>query len=190
MSTSAKTFIAMIRKLTAKVEAIRADQSGVSAIEFAFFVGLLVFGMLNVADVSIYIYKRMQVENAAEMGAQAAWKACDPSKGYLPATTNCPGLMTAVQNAVQSTSLGTQVSLQSGYPAEGYYCIDSSNALQYVSDTSTKPGDCSAVGTPALKPADYIKIATTFSYTPLFSGITVASAFAGQITDTAFMRLD
>ena len=188
MSTSGKTFIAMIRKLTAKVEAIRADQSGVSAIEFAFFVGLLVFGLLNAADVSIYIYKRMQVENATEMGAQAAWQACDLN--HLPATTNCPGLATAVQNAIQSTSLGTQVSLQSGYPAEGYYCVDSSGALVYVSDTSTKPLDCTAAGTSTLQPADYVKVATTFSYTPLFSGITVASAFGTQITDTALMRLD
>ena len=188
MSTSGKTFIAMVRKLTAKVEAIGADQSGVSAIEFAFFVGLLVFGLLNAADVSIYIYKRMQVENATEMGAQAAWKACDPN--HLPATINCPGLTTAVQNAIQSTSLGTQVSLQSGYPAEGWYCVDSSGVLQYVSGPSAKPTDCSAVGTATLQPADYIKVQTTFSYAPLFSGITVASAFAAQITDTALMRMD
>jgi Flp pilus assembly protein TadG len=187
MSTPAKTFIAMIRKLTAKVEAIRADQNGVSAIEFALFVGLLVFGLLNTADVSIYIYKRMQVENATEMGAQAAWQHCGLDQ--LPATTNCTGLTTAVQNAIQSTSLGTQVSLQSGYPSEGWYCVDSSGALQYVSDISTKPTDCSAVGT-TLQPADYIKIETTYTYTPLFAGISVAGAFTSPIIKTSLMRLN
>jgi Flp pilus assembly protein TadG len=187
MSASANTFIAMIRKLTAKVEAIRADQSGVSAIEFAFFVGLLAFGVLNTADVSVYIYKRMQAENATEMGAQAAWKACGLNQ--LPATINCPGFLTAVQNGITSTSLGTQVTLQTGYPTEGWYCVDSSGVLQYVSAPSTKPVDCSAVGTATL-PADYVKIATTFSYTPLFSGFTVASAFTTPITNTAMMRLN
>jgi hypothetical protein len=188
MSTSAKTFIAMIRKLTAKVEAIRADQTGVSAIEFASFAGLLAFALLNTADVSIYIYKRMQVENATEMGAQAAWKACDLQ--HLPATINCTTLMSKVQTAIQSTSLGTQVSLQTGYPAEGYYCVDSSGALQYVSDVSSKPLDCSAVGMSSLKPADYIKIETTYTYSPLFGGVSVASAFTTPITKTAMMRLD
>jgi Flp pilus assembly protein TadG len=187
MSTSAKTFIAMIRKLTAKVEAIRADQSGVSAIEFAFFIGMLAFGVLNTADVSIYIYKRMQVENATEMGAQAAWKACGLNQ--LPATINCPGFLTAVQNGVKSTSLGTQVTLQTGYPTEGWYCVDSSGVLQYVSDPSTKPTDCSAVGT-TNDPADYVTIQTTYTYTPLFGNISVASAFTTPITKTALMRLN
>jgi Flp pilus assembly protein TadG len=187
MSTSEKTFIAMIRKLTAKVEAIRADQSGVSAIEFAFFVGLLVYGLLNTVDVSIYIYKRIQVENATEMGAQAAWKACDLD--HLPATTNCPGFLTAVQNAIQTTSLGTQVSLQTGYPTEGWYCVDSSGGLQYISDYSTKPADCSAAGT-TYDPADYVKVQTTYTYTALFPSLTVASAFTTPITNTAMMRLN
>jgi Flp pilus assembly pilin Flp len=189
MSTPAKMFIVMIRKLIAKLEAVRADQKGVSAIEFSLFVGFLAFGLLNTADVSIYIYKRMQVENATEMGAQAAWKACDITQ--LPATTNCPGLMTSVQNAIQSTSLGTQVSLQAGYPAEGWYCVDSSGVLQYDSAiTSPKPVDCSAWGTPTMKPADYIKLGTTYTYTPLFTGVTVASAFTSPIVKTALMRLN
>ncbi len=183
----------MIRTLNTQVEAIHADNNGVSAIEFALFAGLLVFGLLNTADVSIYLYKRMQVANAAEMGAQAAWQACDPPN-YLPATTNCTvpnhDLMTAVQNGIQSTSLGAQVSLQTGYPAEGYYCVNSSNALQYVSGVSSKPADCSAVGTPNLQPGDYIKIETAFAYQPLFPGISVASAFATPITESALMRLD
>ena len=189
LSAQAKTALAIMRKVTKKVAAIWSDQQGVSAIEFSFFAGLLSLGMLNTADVSIYIYQRMELENAAQMGSQAAWKTCDTA--HLPATTNCSGLMTAVTNAAQSTSLGTQVSLQSGSPAEGYYCVNSSGALQYVGAvTSPEPTDCSAAGMTNLKPADYIKITTAFSYAPLFPGITVASAFATPIIKTALMRLD
>jgi hypothetical protein len=129
----------------------------------------------------------MEVENATEVAAQAAWKACDLS--HLPATTNCPGLTTAMQNALQSTSLGTNVSMVSGSPSEGYYCVNSSNALQYVSDVSSKPADCTAAGMPSLQPGDYIQVQTTFTYVPLFGGLSVASAFPTPINRTAILRL-
>ena len=80
--------------LGAKIKAIWTDRRGVAAVEFGLFAIILSVGLANVTDVSIYIYQRMQVENATEIAAQAAWKACDLSK--LPATTNCPGLATAM----------------------------------------------------------------------------------------------
>ena len=170
-----------------KITALWADKRGVAAIEFGLFLLLLSAGLANVADVSIYIFQRMQAENATQMAAQAARKTCDLS--MLPATTNCPGLADAVQTAVQSTSLGKLVSLISGSPAEGYYCVNSSNALQYVSDVSAKPADCTAAGMPSLQPGDYLRVQTTFTYVPLFPGLSVASTFATPINLTAMMRL-
>jgi Flp pilus assembly protein TadG len=168
-----------------------ADQNGASALEFALFVGILAFGVLNTADISIYVYKRMQVENATEMAVQAAWKACDPSLGYLPATTSCPNLTTAITNAAQSTTLGNQILIMAGSPSEGYYCLNSSGALQYVAAvTSIPPADCSATGVASMQPADYIQITTTFSYQPLFPGVTVASVFTTPIVRTGMMRLN
>jgi Flp pilus assembly protein TadG len=174
-------------KFAGRTRAIWADQRGVAAIEFGLFAIFLSLGLANVADVSIYIYQRMQAENATQVAAQAAWKACDLS--HLPATTNCSGLVTAVQNAVGSTSLGTRVSLISGSPSEGYYCVNSANALQYVSNVSSKPADCTAAGMPSLQPGDYIQVQTTFPYAPLFPGLSVASTFATPINRTAIMRL-
>jgi Flp pilus assembly protein TadG len=163
-----------------------ADRRGVAAIEFGIFVVFLSTALANVTDVSIYIYQRMQVENATEIAAQAASKTCSTK---LPATTNCLSLLGAMQNALQSTSLGTAVTLQSGSPAEGYYCINSSNALQYVSDVSSKPADCTAAGMPALQPGDYIVVSTTFSYQPLFGRMSVASNFPTPINRIAMLRL-
>jgi Flp pilus assembly protein TadG len=170
-----------------KIKAIRDDQRGVAAIEFGLFAIFLSVGLANVADVSIYIYQRMQAENATQVAAQSARKTCDTSK--LPATTNCPGLATAMHNALVSTSLGTSVSLISGSPAEGYYCVNSSNALQYVSDVSSKPADCTAAGMPSLQPGDYIQVQTTFPYAPLFPGLSVTSTFPTPINSTAILRL-
>lgn len=174
-------------KLARRTGAIWADQRGVAAVEFGLFSILLFVAFANVVDVSTYIYQRMQTENATQVAAQAAWKACDPSK--LPATTNCPGLATAIQNALTSTSLGASVSLIAGSPSEGYYCVNSSNALQYVSDVSSKPADCTAAGMPALQPGDYIQVQATFTYVPFFSRLSVASTFPSPINRTAIMRL-
>jgi Flp pilus assembly protein TadG len=174
-------------KFAGRTMAIWADQRGVAAVEFGLFSIFLAVALANVADVSTYIYQRMQVENATQVAAQAAWKACDLS--HLPATTNCPSLTAAMQSALQSTSLGTSVSMVSGSPSEGYYCVNSSNALQYVSNVSSKPADCTAAGMPSLQPGDYIQVQTTFTYVPLFGGLSVASTFPTPINRTAILRL-
>lgn len=173
-------------RLIGKIRALWGDRRGVAAIEFAFFAIVLSASLANVTDVSIYIYQRMQVENATEVAAQAALKTCSSN---LPATTKCSSLVSAMQNALQSTSLGTAVALQSGSPTEGYYCVNSSNALQYVGGVSSKPADCTAAGTPTLQPGDYIVVNTTFTYRPLFPGFSVASTFPTPINRTAMMRL-
>jgi Flp pilus assembly protein TadG len=174
-------------KLAARTKAIWGDQRGVAAVEFGLFAIFLSLALVNVTDVSIYIYQRMQAQNATQVAAQAAWKTCNLSS--LPATTNCPGLTTAMQNALASTSLGTSVSLVSGSPSEGYYCVNSSNGLQYVSDVSSKPADCTVAGMPGLQPGDYIQVQTTFAYAPLFPGLSVTSTFATPINSAALVRL-
>jgi Flp pilus assembly protein TadG len=174
-------------KFAGRTKAIWVDQRGVAAVEFGLFAIFLSLAFVNVTDTSIYIYQRMQAENATQVAVQAAFKTCDLPQ--LPATINCPGLANAIQKAIQSTSLGTSVSLVSGSPTEGYYCINSSNALQYVSSVSSKPADCTAAGTPSLQPGDYIQVQTTFPYAPLFPGLSVASTFATPINRTAIMRL-
>jgi Flp pilus assembly protein TadG len=177
----------LARKFSCRTKAIWADQRGVAAVEFGFFAVFLSLALVNVTDVSMYIYQRMQAENATQVAAQAAWKACDLPQ--LPATVNCPGLATAVQNALASTSLGARISLVSGSPSEGYYCVNSANALERVSNVSSKPADCTAAGMPGLQPGDYIQVQTTFPYAPLFRGLSVTSTFATPINRTAFVRL-
>jgi Flp pilus assembly protein TadG len=168
-------------------KAFTSDQRGVAAIEFAFFAIFLSLGLANVVDTSVYVYQRMQAQNATQVAAQAAFKTCDLT--MLPATTKCTGLTTAIQNSLTSTSLGNRVTLVSGSPSEGYYCINSSNALVYVSGVSSKPADCTAAGTPSLQPGDYIQVQTTFSFSPFFPGISVASMFTNPISSTALIRL-
>jgi Flp pilus assembly protein TadG len=167
-------------------ELVACDR-GAAAIEFAFIGGLMSVAMLNTADISVYLFDRLQVQNASEMGAQAGLKACDLT--HLPATKNCAGFTTAVTAAIQSTALKGKVALFDNSPSEGFYCVNSVNKLQYVSDVNSKPADCSAAGMPNLTPADYILVQTTFTYAPLFPGMTVTSALPATITKTAWMRM-
>jgi Flp pilus assembly protein TadG len=186
MKLSIERLVREIRRggLLGPLRAFHRDEKGLAAIEFALIAGTLCVGLLNCVDVGIYAFKHMEVENAAQMGAQAAWKTCDSS--HIPATTACPGMSTAVTQAVQATSLGTSVTVASS--TEGYYCVNSSGVLTYMSDTSSKPSSCSSVGGTA-SPADYIVIQATYTYAPIFPGVTVASTFPTTLSKTTYMRL-
>jgi Flp pilus assembly protein TadG len=166
------------------------DTRGVAAVEFSIAAMMMIVGILNGVDVGLYEYRRMQVENAAQVGAQAAWKVCYDTSSMLPAMTNCARLNDAITAAIQSTSLGTAVSLTSGYPQEGYYCPNSSGVLQSVGDLSNKPANCSAAGNSSATPGDYIQVGVTYNYAPLFSNLTVMGAWGiSSISKISWMRL-
>ncbi len=176
------------------------DARGAVAVELAVTGLVLAGGLLNAIDVGNYIYRRMQVEYAADAGAQAAWKSCSSQSSYLPATQNCPGLNSAVTAAIQGTSLGAAITLAMGYPEEGDYCVNASNLLQCVGSlSSTAPANCSATGKQATcsaagnasaTPGDYILVQVTTPYQPIFPGLTVMSRLGiSSISKTNFMRL-
>ena len=95
----------------------------------------------------------------------------------------------AVTAAVQSTSLGTAVQLQSGYPSDGYYCVSTGGTLQYVSDYSSPPANCSAAGNAGVAPAEFVQVQTTFTYTPIFTGLSILSVLPTTITSSSWVRL-
>lgn len=163
------------------------DTRGLAGIEFGLICGFLAIAVLNVTDVSVFLYSKLQVNEATQMGAQAAWATCDLN--HLPATTKCPGMAAAVTTAIQSTSLGDSVKLVTGYPSDGYYCVNSSGTLQYVSDYSSPPNNCSAAGNSGTVPGEYVKVQTTYTYAPIFPGITIAAILPSQLTSTAWTRL-
>lgn len=150
---------------------------------------VLVVSALNVIDLAVYAFRRIQVEMAAEAGAQAVHRLCGPAQ--LPVSTNCPNYTAAnITSAVQSTSLGGAVTLQAGSPAEAYYCVDSSSRLQFRANVGgTNSLDCSTYGS-SEAPGDYVRVAVTYTYTPLFSSapVTVAGLLAGPVTRTAWYR--
>src|SRR5258707_1605671 len=60
-------------ELAGRMKAMSADQSGVAAIELGIFALLPFVALANVVDVTMYLYQRMQAENATQVAAQAVW---------------------------------------------------------------------------------------------------------------------
>jgi len=154
---------------------LAGKDDGNTIIEFALVAPILIVMIVNILDFSQLIWAHMEVDYSAQMGAQAAYKTC--STGTLPAKVNCGSLTTAVTNAIQATSLGTAVTLTSGYPSETYYCV-SGTTLQSVGGYSSPPSpfNCSAAGNASVTPGDYIEVDVSFSYAPTFAGLSLASA--------------
>lgn len=178
----------MVKRLAvSRIRQLRKDNRGLAAIEFALIAGFLSVAVLNVADVSVFLFDQLQVNNATQMGVQAAWATCDLN--HVPATTKCPAMNGAVTTAIQSTSLGNSVQLQGGSPSEGWYCVSSTGTLQYMSDYANPPDDCTAAGVPTTAPADFVKVQTTYAYSPIFPGLSVAAVFPAHITSTSYVRL-
>lgn len=142
--------------------------------------------LLNVGELGRYAYVSMEASTATQAGAAAALATCDVA--HVPATSNCAGLNSAVTTALRGTSLGSNVAL-SGQLTEGYYCLNNSLALAYMSGPTTPPADCSAVNNPTGVPALYLTVATAYTYTPMFPGLTVVDALPHQLSHTAWMRM-
>jgi len=187
--TSAVHLLVRLGHLLAKTRrsALVKDVRGLAAIEFGFIAAFLSVAALNVADLSMFFFQKLEANNATQMGAQAAWATCDLN--HIPATVKCPGMNDAITRSIHSTSLGSTISLRSGYPTEAYYCIDSSGSLQRMSDVSSPPADCSAAGSSSTGPADYVMIQTSYTYTPVFTGMSVGSLLPSTIVSTSWVRL-
>lgn len=179
-------------KLRARWRRYRSEEKGAAAVEFALILTLLTIPILNVVDLAIYSWNKMQVDNAAQAAVQAAWATCNLSS-KIPATpssyANCPAMPAAVTQAAQSTSLGTGITVTS--TTENYYCINTTtNVLVTVGNfPNTKPATCTSVGSASDKPGDYVLITVSYTYAPVFSLVSIASQLATPIRRQAWMRL-
>ncbi len=178
---------------------------GAAAAELALWLAVLVVPVLNVVDLGFYCFQAIQVRAAAQAAAQSAEELCGAkSQTTFPASANCTGLSSQLTSAAQSTSLGTQVTVAAS-STEGYYCSDASGTLVATSPANRKinpwlytatsgmtpfPADCTGVNANNTgNPGDYLAVTVTYTYAPLFRGVSVANLFGGAITHTSWIRL-
>ena len=166
----------------------KRDERGVAAIEMAGVGAFFILGAASVTDVGRYAYQTSEVNAAAQAGAEGALVACDVA--HTPATLNCSGLTSAVTTAIQSTGLGSNVTID-GQITEGYYCLDNNNNLQLAGPANNEPADCTGVANTAstASPILYLQVPVTYTFQPLFPGLTLAQVFAPAIKRTAWMRM-
>jgi len=194
------------KRFWTSVLAYARDGRGAAAVEFAVVLPLLTLPLLNVVDLGVYAYQRMQLENAALTGADQVRVLCNTAPSKPPATgTDCGVTTTQVTNFIHNTSLGSSVSLAATSPVvEAYYCILTNGALQQVG-TPGSPGSppslagstCSAYSAPqgqqwsnpTAAPGDYILVSVTYPFTPVFSSVSIVGLLASSITATGWSRV-
>jgi len=175
----------------------RRSETGAAAAEFALIIAAITPPLPSIVDLGIYAYRRTQVEMAAEAAVQSIRGACTPEQS--PVTRNCAtGLLSRITTAAQSTSLGTNVTVASGSPVEGYYCLDASGQLQLVGTAGTISAplanvpsslDCNAYGRANSAPGDYVQVTVNYTNSPLFPGASVVSLLPATVTRTGWYRV-
>jgi Flp pilus assembly protein TadG len=138
------------------------SERGAAAVELAFALFLLTIPVMNVVDLAFYAFTWMQTQNAAQMGAQAAFSDCNTADA-LPAATRCYGVNTSstsssannmtlfdtVNQGIQETALNSTVTLVSSQVTDGYFCSSSANVLTQVGSLGYAYADAGGVGASA-----------------------------------------
>lgn len=123
-----------------------ADTSGAAAIEFGILVPLFGLMVISVADIGLGVYRKMQVEDAAQAGAQYAI-----ARGF-----DTSGISGAVTSAVNSTAVTA-----SPTPIKFYGCLNGTDINVVPSGTSCPDGTQARTYTTVYAQGNY---STLFNY--------------------------
>ncbi|WFU13882.1 TadE/TadG family type IV pilus assembly protein [Bradyrhizobium sp. CB3481] len=130
------------------------DKRGVAAIEFGIMIPVFSLMVVSVTDIGLAVYRKMQVENAAQAGAQYAI-----ARGF-----NATAISSAVTSATNSSAV-------SASPEPVQFCgCPTSTGVDGVSCGTVCPGGATA-GT-------YAKVSAQGSYYTLVNYQVVASTYS------------
>jgi Flp pilus assembly protein TadG len=127
--------------------------AAVAAIEFAIVAPTLILALICTADLGVGIFRKMQVENAAQAGAQYA-----STNGFAASS-----ISSAVTNATGFSSV-------SATPAPVQFC-------GCASDTGITTVDCSATCAGGFSAATYVTVSAQASYTTILPYPIIPSSF-------------
>lgn len=147
-----------------------ADRSGAAAVEFAIWLFVIAYPLLNVIDLGLYVFRTMEVSNAAQMAVQSIYNAC--SQGVTsPYVTGCSNFSSAETSGAQSTSLGNAVTV-----TDTTECL---NGTVKSGSQSTCPSTSGA----------YIAVTVSYTYHPMFSGASITSLLTTTVIRTHWTRM-
>jgi Flp pilus assembly protein TadG len=141
-----------------------ADERGVSAVEFGIMAPALVFMMVATYDLGIGIYRRMQVQNATQVGAAYA-----AAHGFSPS-----GISNAMANA-------TSLSDITATPAPAQFC-------GCPTGSSITVMDCSATCPDGTQAATYARISGQATYQTIIPYPSLPASFVLTAQSTVRMQ--
>ncbi|WP_245315787.1 TadE/TadG family type IV pilus assembly protein [Bradyrhizobium neotropicale] len=162
--SSSKIRDRLIDSLTGHVRAAVSDRRGVAAVEFGIMIPLLSLMVVSVTDIGLAIYRKMQVENAAQAGAQYAI-----ARGF-----DASGISNAVTSATNSTAITAS-------PGPVQFCGCPTNAG--VSAVS-----CGAVCTGGAQAGTYATVSAQATYYTLINYQIVAATYSYSAQSTARLQ--
>ena len=126
---------------------------GVAAIEFAMIAASLILMMICVVDIGIGLYRKMQVQNAAQAGAQYAIV-----HGF------------AASSIASAVTAATTFSGITASPAPNQYCGCPSN-------TGIASTDCSSTCSDGSKPGTYVAVSAQGTYDTILQYPLISNSF-------------
>ena len=140
------------------------DTSGAAAIEFGIMIPLLSLMVVSVTDIGLAVYRKMQVENAAQAGAQYAI-----ARGF-----DTTGISNAVTGATNSSVI-------SASPAPIQFCgCPTSTGLSAMS--------CGAVCSSGAVAGTYATVSAQATYQTLFNYQIVANSYTFNAQSTTRLQ--
>ena len=147
-----------IREFVASTEGIR----GVAALEFALVVPFLLLMIVGIVDIGMGIYRKMQVQNAAQAGAQYAI-----SHGYSPSIAD------VVTNATTFPGIAAT-------PAPGQFCGCPSNS-------GVATATCGSICVAGSTAGTYVVVSAMGTYNTIMSYPAIPGSF--EMTAQATVRV-
>jgi Flp pilus assembly protein TadG len=144
--------------------AFARQAGGAAAIEFAIVVPMLILTMICIVDFGVGYYRKMQVQDAAQIGAQYAMR-----HGFDT---------TAIQNAIASATSFAGITAS---PAPTEYCgCPSTSGVAAVSCTATCDGGAT--------PGTYMTVSAQGTYTTIMSYPLIDSSFTFSARSTVRLQ--
>jgi Flp pilus assembly protein TadG len=161
---SLKNRVRPVDRVRDLVHAAVRDKSGAAAIEFAFMIPLLTLMVVSVSDIGLAVYRKMQVEDAAQAGAQYA----------IVHGFDTSGISSAVTSATNSTAITASPS-----PVQFCGCPTSTG----VSSVS-----CGTVCTGGAQAGTYATVSAQATYYTLINYQIVAATYTYNAQSTARLQ--
>jgi Flp pilus assembly protein TadG len=167
MRTHKLLFQSQVRRLgtlRGLVRSVARDRRGVAAIEFGIMIPLFSLMVVSVTDIGLAVFRKMQVENAAQAGAQYAI-----ARGFNPG-----GVSNAVTSATNSTAITAS-------PAPVQFCgCPTSTGISTVS--------CGTVCTGGAQAGTYATVSAQATYYTLINYQIVAASYTYNAQSTARLQ--